>query len=93
VLSTATEEDLRRGVQLSYLESCAYVSLIQRQKLYFYGYTLAPPRPPNTDDAEYHLTGGGGMTVIFELTRQEFPDLFEAKDNRKKFLAELEGRR
>jgi len=81
-LKRANESDYRHGIDLNYLEATAYVALIQNQNLYFFGYTTPPKRPPNTRDVEYHLTGAGGMCVILELTRQEFPDLFAAKDKK-----------
>ena len=74
--------------QENFLQASAYLSLIQSQKLYYYGYETPPQRPPNTHDAEYHLTGSGGMYLIFELTRAEFPDLFEAKDRLREAASE-----
>ena len=63
-----------------YLLHSAYIHLIQAQRHFSVGYGEAPPRPPNSADVEYHSGGMGGMHVAFELTRQEFPDLFACRD-------------
>lgn len=61
-----------------FLRYSAYVSLIQQQRYYSYGYQkdIRPPR--NTGDAVYHVTGMADMQLVLELTRAEFPDLFAA---------------
>ncbi|MBX3462821.1 MAG: hypothetical protein KF830_06595 [Planctomycetes bacterium] len=80
-----TDADLETGVHCTYLETKAYLQIIQNHSFHYYGYAPAPQRPANTEDAEYHLTGLGGMQVVFALTRQEFPDLFAAKDKRRQY--------
>lgn len=68
----------------TYLGRQAYIKLIQEKRLYHYGYGQKVNRPKNTKDVEYHLTGMGEMTIVFELTRSEFPALFEIKDRLRK---------
>lgn len=91
ILQSADDPQVAAAAEEAYLEASAYISLIQSQRLYYYGHTTPPTRPRNTNDAEYHLTGGGGMQVIFELTRSDFPDLFAAKDRRRMAERELEN--
>jgi hypothetical protein len=80
-LDRATNERAR-------LEAAACVSLIREGRLWHCGATPAPPRPTNTADAVWHLTHCGDLQVVFELTRQEFPELFAKMDAER---AELEA--
>lgn len=68
-LTTAKERFVRQSV---------YMSLIQSQRLWYCSYEpLKGKRPPNTADVVYHQTAMGGLNVIFEITRAEFPEVFE----------------
>lgn len=63
----------------------AYCALIQQQRHFYYGYETAAQRrsrpPHNTADVVYHTTGMNDMSVVFELRRAEFPDLFDRMDS------------
>jgi hypothetical protein len=65
------------GREVTHAQHAAYVDLIQAQRFFYYSYQQrVGTRPKNTSNAVYHITGMGGLNVIFELTQDEFPDLF-----------------
>lgn len=75
--STLTGSDLIVCKEL-FVRHSAYVSLIQQQRFFYYGYDrLQVKHPANSADAVYHTTGMGDMHVVFELTRADFPEVFE----------------
>ncbi len=79
--------------KLNFLTHSAYLSQIQQQRHYYYGYDRnAYRRPQNTRDREYHVTGMRDMILVFELTRTEFPELFDVKDELAKFETAEQGR-
>jgi len=63
-----------------YAQHSAYLALIQSQRFHTYTYQPMRGKPSNTDDAVYHSTNRGGLNVVFELTRDEFPEYFRLKE-------------
>jgi hypothetical protein len=78
----------------TYAQHAAYLALIQEQRFFYYSYQkFSGLRPKNTADTVYHTTGVGGLNVVFELTRGEFPDLFRLQDRvREQALESVRGR-
>lgn len=70
-----TAGDALRSAELIFALHSAYVALIQQQRHYAYGYG-SKARPVNTRDTLYHAMSMGGMCLILELTRAEFPQVF-----------------
>lgn len=67
----------------------AYLNLIQAQRFYRYTYDQLSGVPNNSADVVYHSTNRGGLNVVFELTRAEFPEYFRLKDAEERALQEV----
>jgi hypothetical protein len=76
--------------QRIYAQHAAYIELIQSHRFHYFSYEKRDGLLPlNTSQVVYHSTGSGGLQVVFQLTRDEFPEFFRIKEELEKANASL----